>query len=553
MTAFPSGIDPALVQDSKYRFDTDDRQYIDTQIIALQTFLHGSIYGGANTLRNGSGAPSGGLGVNGDFYVDTTAHSIYGPKSGGVWGSSLSLVGAAGANGNTLLHGSGTPSGGLGNSGDFYIDTLNNLFYGPKLSGAWGSGTSTTAGATGATGATGSAGAAGAAGAAGSAGAAGADGRSLLNGSGAPSGGTGSNGDFYLNTANYDIYGPKSGGAWGSPTSLLGTLGSNGKSVLNGSGVPSDMTDGVNGDFWIRTSNWTIYGPKAAGAWGSSTSLVGATGATGSAGATGATGSAGATGATGATGPTGATGATGPAGAAGVIDTFANRPSNTNGQIFYPNNGGFQQIGDGTSWWNVVGGCPLKEPPATATIATQTNFGTSSLTKTNGTLVYAPQAGTGPLLRTAGKSIVTLSAAVVTAGAAMIAPSGVTVGWGVYMRESGTGKILALYYTGTSSLALLERGSWSSATSRSTFTDYTVWADGVTNAVPILLRLAISGSNVLVQVSYDGGLNFANFDSIAKTSAFTTAPDEFGIVAFVANNTTPGPTITYYTLTFAGD
>jgi integrin beta 8 len=52
-----------------------------------------------SSVLNGSGAPSSGLGAIGDFYIDTTAHSIYGPKSGGGWGSATSLVGPAGAAG----------------------------------------------------------------------------------------------------------------------------------------------------------------------------------------------------------------------------------------------------------------------------------------------------------------------------------------------------------------------------------------------------------------------------------------------------------------------
>jgi hypothetical protein len=43
-----------------------------------------------NTILNGTGAP-GAVGVNGDFYIDTTAWEIYGPKAGGAWGSGHAL------------------------------------------------------------------------------------------------------------------------------------------------------------------------------------------------------------------------------------------------------------------------------------------------------------------------------------------------------------------------------------------------------------------------------------------------------------------------------
>lgn len=173
------------------------------------------------TIRNGSGVPSAGLGVNGDFYIDTVAKLVYGPKASGAWGSGTSYVGpagstgstgstgAAGADGRTILSGSGVPSSGLGANGDFYVNTAASTIYGPKSAGAWGSGISLV-GPTGSTGSTGTAGA---------------DGRTVLNGSGAPSGGLGANGDFYIDTTGHLMYGPKSAGAWGSGTSVIGPQG----------------------------------------------------------------------------------------------------------------------------------------------------------------------------------------------------------------------------------------------------------------------------------------------------------------------------------------
>ena len=48
-------------------------------------------------------------------------------------------------------------------------------------------------------------------------------GTGLLNGVGAPSAGLGINGDFYLNTSNMNLYGPKTELGWGSPTDLVGS------------------------------------------------------------------------------------------------------------------------------------------------------------------------------------------------------------------------------------------------------------------------------------------------------------------------------------------
>lgn len=58
--------------------------------------------GGGAVLRSGAGAPDSGLGTDGDFYIDTTADALYGPKTAGAWGSSTSLIGPAGAAGAGL-------------------------------------------------------------------------------------------------------------------------------------------------------------------------------------------------------------------------------------------------------------------------------------------------------------------------------------------------------------------------------------------------------------------------------------------------------------------
>lgn len=72
-----------------------------------------------------------------------------------------------------------------------------------------------------------------------------------------------------------------------------GADGADGKTLLNGTVAPT--IEGVNGDFYINTVLNLIHGPKAAGTWPSGVSLVGPTGATGATGPAGP-GSAGAEG-----------------------------------------------------------------------------------------------------------------------------------------------------------------------------------------------------------------------------------------------------------------
>lgn len=108
-------------------------------------------------IISGSGAPSTSVGTSiGDYYIDTATYNLYGPLAavGGAWTLATSLIGPSGAAGSQILHGSGTPSAGLGVNGDVYLDVTNNILYGPKAAGSWGAGVSLVgpAGATGAAG-----------------------------------------------------------------------------------------------------------------------------------------------------------------------------------------------------------------------------------------------------------------------------------------------------------------------------------------------------------------------------------------------------------------
>jgi len=115
-----------------------------------------------------------------------------------------------------------------------------------------------------------------------------------------------------------------------SPTTVVNT-------IRSGSGAPA-KTLGINGDFYIDTKNLNLYGPKTKGVWKITTSLKaksipvdanvivesgakgdkGEKGATGDKGATGATGVQGIQGLTGPIGITGLTGASGGSGSAGA-------------------------------------------------------------------------------------------------------------------------------------------------------------------------------------------------------------------------------------------
>jgi len=228
----------------------DEVTYSSGMYLSLQTSNTGhqpDISGGWWLDMGGVPGPQGPTGATG------AASSVPGPT--GPQGP----AGTNGTNGNTVWNGTGAPSSGTGVGGDFYLDTAASCLYGPKAFGAWpGSCTSlvsTVAGPAGPAGPTGSQGIQGIQGVAG------------VTGPQGPTGATGSNG-------------------------TNGTNGTNGNTIWNGIGAPSSGT-GANGDYYLDNAATCLYGPKASGAWpGSCTSLIGpagATGATGPAGSSSAT------------------------------------------------------------------------------------------------------------------------------------------------------------------------------------------------------------------------------------------------------------------------
>jgi hypothetical protein len=167
---------------------------------------------GPQGLKGDTGAPgpAGPQGLKGDtgpqgLKGDTGAAGPQGPQ------------GAAGADGHTILNGAGAPDATIGHDGDFYLDTAANVLYGPKANGSWPANGVSLVGAPGP---------AGPQGLVGPLGPAGADGHTILNGTGAPGVSVGHDGDFYLDTIADVLYGPKAGGTWPIPgTSLVGPQG----------------------------------------------------------------------------------------------------------------------------------------------------------------------------------------------------------------------------------------------------------------------------------------------------------------------------------------
>ena len=134
----------------------------------------------------------------------------------------------------------------------------------------------------------------------------------ILSGITPPTKSVGINGDFYIDTKNLNIYGPKKNNDWPVAIPLRGAAGVAGTDGKSG-------TPGVAGsDGKTVTNTSSVSG--AAGATGATGSpgIAGAAGSNGAAGETGAAGASGSAGPAGPTGPAGSTGATGAPGNAGV-------------------------------------------------------------------------------------------------------------------------------------------------------------------------------------------------------------------------------------------
>ena len=93
-------------------------------------------------------------------------------------------------------------------------------------------------------------------------------GNTILSGTETPTATLGSVGDYYLRLPVYDFYGPKTAEGWGTPVSLKGaSAGQSGSKIYSGSGAPAG-DKGIEGDWYIDTVNKRLYGPKTSTGWG---------------------------------------------------------------------------------------------------------------------------------------------------------------------------------------------------------------------------------------------------------------------------------------------
>jgi hypothetical protein len=203
-----------------------------------------AIASGANFL-GGIGAPTSADGSDGDFYLDTAASLVYGPKTSGAWPSPAAPFGGA----NFLAGNSGgvAPSNSIGANGSFFIDMSSGLVFGPKAAGVWPSSGGSITSSSSANTITGNSGGA------------------------APSNTIGANTNYFLDMSSGLLFGPKAAGAWPAtgvavdPANLI---------YGNSSGSAPSNSIGLNGDYFLDLSSGKVFGPKATGAWPASTGSI---------------------------------------------------------------------------------------------------------------------------------------------------------------------------------------------------------------------------------------------------------------------------------------
>ena len=189
----------------------------------------------------GSTLPQNTTGKNGDVFINTT-NGGFAQKIAGTWTVGYTIPSSSGSTDGTVLYGLGVPATATGNNNDTYINTGTGIFY-KKSAGAWSQVFSMQTGP------------AGPQGTAGTNGTNGTNGKTILNGTVDPSNiSTGTDGDFYINSGTFMLFGPKAGGVWPAGISLAGTDGPAGIGVPTG-GTTGQVLAKIDGtdynDHWI--------------------------------------------------------------------------------------------------------------------------------------------------------------------------------------------------------------------------------------------------------------------------------------------------------------
>lgn len=196
-----------------------------------------------NTVLNGASAPANTVGNVGDYFIDNSSRMLYGPKTSSGWGAGVALIGPKGDQGLQGIQGDKGDKGDPGDQGPQGLQGPIGLTGSPGAQGPQGP--------IGSTGEQGPKGDQGLGGEKGDKGDAGANGNSILNGVGAPSSLVGIEGDFYMDTESYTLWGPRLSTGW--PKKCL-KLGVGSVALCSATSITQVTVDGKSGP-WSITAN----------------------------------------------------------------------------------------------------------------------------------------------------------------------------------------------------------------------------------------------------------------------------------------------------------
>ncbi len=112
-----------------------------------------------------------------------------------------------------------------------------------------------------------------------------------LEGSGVPDNGTGTEGSYYINTLNGDVY-IKGPSVWSFLLNIKGADGADGSDGVDGinwySGTVDPTTQGIDGELYLNTTSCDVF-KKISGTWALQVNIKGVTGDPGTDGTNGAT------------------------------------------------------------------------------------------------------------------------------------------------------------------------------------------------------------------------------------------------------------------------
>jgi hypothetical protein len=236
--------------------------------------------------------------------------------------------------------------------------------------------------------------------------------------------------------------------------------------------------------------------------------------------------------------------------------TYASRPAaGTAGNVYYPNDAWTSFVDDGSAWRPVIQGVAGVSPPAASNFTAINASATSALADSNGALVASDSSlnNTLPSYRVWHAA---LSGATAVEALWWPCPTLTDIDGdlqtytfgGICLRESATGK-LALFQlflapvfarlTISCEYATAVTGGVRTVIGGDTDKRWASWLP----SSQMYFRMRLSGGNVLYEMS--AGRSWTSpiaVASIATTTAFTTAPDQYGIVVWTYNNNNPSST-----------